>query len=176
MLVINNSGDMTLYRIGLDGGQASLSVVASIKFDQGVSVGVGHSGELITTSSPCPFIVHELTTNRVRNALSLVLRSPRPKHQNGSNIHITKVDHHNDEMSLETTIRPPRRRGSLHADGQGYVIGLFAQIRFEPLWVVIGIHFDHPGIVVRFDGWPTFTPMVDRLVSNLHFVTFPPPT
>ena len=76
MLVIDNSGDMTLYRIGLDGDRASLSAMTSIKFDQGVLVGVGHSGELITTTSPCPFLVHELTTNRVRNPLSLVLRSP----------------------------------------------------------------------------------------------------
>ena len=69
-------------------------------------------------------------------------------------------------MNLEITILMPRRCGFLHADGQGRVIGLFAQIPFEPLWVAI-IHLDHPEIVVRFDDLPTFTLKVDRPVSNL---------
>lgn len=39
----------------MDGSQASLSVTASIKFDQGVLVGVGHCGELIATNGPAYF-------------------------------------------------------------------------------------------------------------------------
>ena len=57
-----------------------------------------------------------------------------------------KIDHHSGEMSQETIIRLPRRYGFLHADGQGRVISLFAQIPFEPLWVAI-VHLDHPEMV-----------------------------
>ena len=88
MLAINNSGDMTLCRIGLDGGQASLSVVASVKFDQGVSVGVGHSGEFITTTSPCPFLVRELTPSEKsffscssESLIETPQRFQRPRHE-----------------------------------------------------------------------------------------------
>jgi hypothetical protein len=57
LLAIDNEG-VTLYRIGLEGDRASLSVRASVKFSQRTGFGVGRS-TLITTASPCPILVHD---------------------------------------------------------------------------------------------------------------------
>lgn len=57
VLVIGSRGGVTMRRIELDDGQVSLPVVASVKYDQKIIVGLGWN-KLLTAISPCPILVH----------------------------------------------------------------------------------------------------------------------
>jgi hypothetical protein len=60
LIVIDNRGGMTLRRITLEGGQASLPVVASVERDKRRTMGSWN--RLLTAMSPCPILVHERAT------------------------------------------------------------------------------------------------------------------
>ena len=58
LLVVGDRGDVTLWRIELEGGHVSLPVVANIKYDQRIIVGPGWS-KLLVAMSPCPILIHK---------------------------------------------------------------------------------------------------------------------
>lgn len=59
VLAMGCAGTVTLCRIGLEGGQASLSVMAKIGFGRKRPSGALGPSKLITTTSPCPIFVYD---------------------------------------------------------------------------------------------------------------------
>ena len=58
MIIVDDRGGVTLRRVELDGGRASLPTVADVKYGQ-VEVLPGFEWfKLLTAMSPCPIIVH----------------------------------------------------------------------------------------------------------------------
>ena len=55
-LVIDDREDVTLRRVELDDGRASLPIVANIKYGQGTT---SQWTKLLTAMSPCPIFVHD---------------------------------------------------------------------------------------------------------------------
>ena len=58
LLAFDNRGSITLRRIKLVDGQVALPVVASFESDRGIIVFRHEQSKLLTTTSPCPILVH----------------------------------------------------------------------------------------------------------------------
>jgi len=71
-------------------------------------------------------------------------------------MHLVRIDHHDDAMSLETTFPLPEGYSFLQANGQGRVVGFLIQMGLEPPRAVI-IHLDYPGITAEFGVSPAYS-------------------
>ena len=102
----------------------------------------------VPLSNPCtcPRKEVRLPSSLFPTSLTVIFRS-RPNVQLG-------IDHHNGEMSPETTFRLAEGFGFFKADGQGRIIGFLVQ-KFEGPPRVILVNLDHPGLIAESQFPPT---------------------
>ena len=95
----------------------------------------------------------------VPTSLTVIFRSR-------SNVQILRIDHHNGEMSPESTFRLPEGFGFLKADGQGRIIGFLVQKFGGPPRVIL-VNLDHPGLIAESQFLPNFVIVSNYCCSRL---------
>jgi len=85
-------------------------------------------------------------------------------------VHLLRVDHHNDGMSLETTFPMPEGYSFVQAHGQGRVVGFLIQ-RPPELPRTVVMHLDYPGVIIESEVSSAYTTQVQvgPTVSCLSF-------